>query len=413
LLAFSACTAAKEEEEPEVEPVVSVEVTPVARTSISMNVEAQGVIYPIQQASIVPKITAPVRVFRVEKGAKVREGQLLAELEGQDLASTVAENQAQLAQAEAAYQATSRVSVPQETQKAELDVRAAKDALDAQQKRYDSLQELFRQGAIAQKEVNDALVALTQARNQYEIAQRVLQDLQGVGRDQQLKVAAAQRDAAKARLETSQAQLGYARIVSPIAGVVTDRPLYAGETAASGAPLITVMDLSSVIARVHVPQQGASQIKVGMRGSLFVDDSDTPIIGKVTQVSPALDPSSTTVEVWIQAANPSSSLRAGMSVRVEIAVKIVTDALVIPESSIVMTESDETSVIVVAEGDQPRVQAVTVGIRDGGKAQITEGLKEGDRVVSAGAYELSKVEPDVLKKTKLQIQNSTEEHQEK
>jgi multidrug efflux pump subunit AcrA (membrane-fusion protein) len=412
---LSACTAAKEEEEPEVEPVVSVEVTPVARTSISMKISAEAVLYPIQQASIVPKITAPVRVFRVEKGAKVREGQVLAELESQDLASAVAENQAEVDQAEATYQTTARVSVPQEGQKAELDLRAAKETLDAQQKRYDSLQELYRQGAIAQKEVNDALVTLTQARNQYEIAQRVLQDLQGVGRDQALKVAAAQRDAAKARLQSSQTQLGYARIVSPISGVVTDRPLYAGETASSDKPLITVMDLSSVIARAHVPQESASEIKVGSPASLLVADEDKPLAGKVTQISPALDPSNTTVEVWVQAANPDMRLRAGTSARVEIVTKTIRDALVVPESSIVMDESGEKSVIVVEENDHPRQQTVSLGIHDAGNIQVTNGLKEGQRVVSGGAYDLSKLEPDVLKKTKLQIQRpkEQEEHQEK
>jgi len=93
----------------------------------------------------------------------------------------------------------------------------------------------------------------------------------------------------------------------------------------------------------------------------------------------------------------------------------VRDALTVPESSVVMEESGETSVIVVAEGDQPQLHSVTIGIRDKGKVQITEGLKEGDRVVSGGAYELSKLEPDVLKKTKLQIQQpkEKEEHEEK
>src|SRR4030095_10648377 len=128
--------------------------------------------------------------------------------------------------------------------------------------------------------------------------QRVFQDLQGFGKDQSLKAAAAQRDAARGHLQTSQVQLGYARIVSPLDGIVTDRPLYPGETAAAGSPLVTVMDLSSVIARAHVSQQDAAALKVGNPASLFPQDGD-PVRGKVTQISAALDPSNTTVEVWV------------------------------------------------------------------------------------------------------------------
>src|SRR5678815_4466358 len=110
------------------------------------------------------------------------------------------------------------------------------------QKLFDSRQSLYREGAIAQKEVNDAQVALTQFKAQYEAAVKHLETLQGVSREQSIKAAAAQRDAAKARLESAQAQFGYSRVVSPIDGVVTDRPLYAGEMPPSGGALITVMD---------------------------------------------------------------------------------------------------------------------------------------------------------------------------
>src|SRR4029077_798141 len=108
--------------------------------------------------------------------------------------------------------------------------RAAKDALDAQQSLYDNRVSLFREGAIAQRDVNDAQVALSQARTQYEIAKKKLEDLQGFARDQALKGAHAQLDQAQGRHDAAQAQLSYTRIVSPIDGVVTDRPGYAGET---------------------------------------------------------------------------------------------------------------------------------------------------------------------------------------
>ena len=401
---LSACSSKKEEEASEPEPVVSVEAAPVVTTSIQLKIAGEGVLYPVQQATLIPKITEPVRVFHVNKGSIVRAGQLLAELENQDLASSVAENQAALDQADATYQTTARSSVPQEVTKAQLEVRAAQAVVDAQQKRYDNLQNLYKEGAIAQKEVNDVQVALTQARNQLELAQRVLQDLQSVGRDQTLKGAAAQRDAARSRLQTALVQLSYSKIVSPIDGVVTDRPLFAGEIAASGSPLLTVMDLSSVIARIHLSQEDAAQVRSGQPANLYPPEGGAAVTGKVTQISPAVDPSNTTVEVWVQAANPGMKLRPGTSLHLEIIAKTEPSALVVPQAAIVTSNSGATSVMVVGEGDRPKKQSVTLGIKSGDKVQIVHGVTPGDRVVTTGSYELSKLDPEVLEKTKLQVE---------
>src|SRR5713226_2828850 len=231
-LLFFGCTAKKEEAKAGGdEHVVTVDVAPALSSPISQKVTAEALLYPLQQAAIVPKIAAPVKKFYVDRGAHVQAGQLLAELENGDLAGSLAENRASYDQAEANYQTVSKGTVPEEIQKAEVDVRTAKDVMDQQQKLFESRQALYKEGAISQKEVNDAQVAFTQARSQYEIAQKHLESVQNVSREQSVKGAAAQRDAAKARIESAQAQLSYSRITSPIAGVVTDRPIYAGEMA--------------------------------------------------------------------------------------------------------------------------------------------------------------------------------------
>jgi multidrug efflux pump subunit AcrA (membrane-fusion protein) len=390
-----------------------VDVAPVLSSPISQKVMADALLFPLQQAAIVPKISAPVRRFYVDRGARVRAGQLLAELENRDLAGAVAESQAASDQAEANYQTVSRATVPEEVQKAELDVTAAKDVLDAQQKVYDGRQALYKEGAISQKEVNDAQVALTQARNQYEIAVKHLESVRSVSRDQTLRVAAAQRDAAKARLESAQAQLSYSRITSPIDGVVTDRPLFAGETASSSTPIITVMDVSQVIARAHVAQDEASQLKIGGAATLVSADGGAPIAGKVTVISAALDPTNTTVEIWVQAANSGDRLKPGTSVRVNMIAKTVSNALIIPQAAVLTSPSGATSVMVVDSENKPHKKSVMLGIRNNGNVQVTEGLESGERVVTLGAFELSKLEENVLEKTKVQIQAPKEEEDEK
>jgi multidrug efflux pump subunit AcrA (membrane-fusion protein) len=405
-VSLAACGGAADEEE--APPVVTVDVAPVLNAAIQRTIRTQAVIYPLQQAAIVPKIVAPIKKVHVERGAHVRAGQLLLELENADLAAAAHENEAAYQAAQSAFETTSRTTVPEDVQKAELDVQAGKTALDAQQSVFDNRQQLFREGAIAQKDVNDAQVALSQARSNYEIARKRLEDLEGFGRDQTLKAAAAQREQAQGRRDTAQAQLSYSRIVSPIAGTVTVQPPYAGETPAAGTPIITVMDLSKVTARAHITPAEAAELTIGNDAGIIGLDG-APIPGKITQISPALDTGSTTVEVWVEASNDGERLKPGMSLRVELVARTVPAALVIPESALLTSNAGSTSVIVIDPENAPHKIPVSVGIRDAGKVQIVDGLASGQRVATSGAFELAKLEPDVLAKAKVQIQPPKEE----
>jgi len=410
LLATLLVVSCRGKSEPEAAPVVTVDVAPVLLSSIDRTIRADGVLYPRQQAAIVPKISAPVKKLYVQRGARVRAGQLLLELENQDLAGAARESRASYDLAEATYETTSKATVPQELQKAQLDARAAKAALDAQQSVYDSRQRLFTEGAIAQKDVNDALVALSQARTQYETAQKRLDDLQGFARDQEIKAAQAQREAAGGKNDAAQAQLAYSRITSPIDGVVTDLPLYPGEMAASGGPIVTVMDVSKVIARIHVSQADAAELKVGNAANL-IGPGGAPIPAKVTHVSAALDASNTTVEAWIEADNPSGTLRPGASIRVEVVARTASNALVIPAKAIMTSPSGSTFAIVIDSENKPHLRKIAVGIRDAGSAQVTDGLDSGQRVATTGAFELFKLEPEILSKTRVKIAPAKEEEE--
>ena len=402
-LLFIGCGKKEEAKAEEGERVVTVDVAPVLSSAISQRVTTEALLYPLQQAAIVPKISAPVKKFYVDRGAHVRAGQLLAELENSDLSGAVAESKASFDQAEANFQTVSKATVPEETEKSQIDVRTAKDVMDQAQRLFESRQALLKEGAISQKDVNDSQVAYVQARNAYELAQKHLESQQNVGREQAVKGAAAQRDAAKAHLEGAEAQFSYSRVTSPISGVVTDRPIYTGEMASNSAPMITIMDLSQIVARAHVSQEEASQLKVGQQASLVVPDGGAPLPGKVTVISPALDPVNTTVEVWIQAANTGDRLKPGTSIRVDVVTQNVPDALIIPENAVLTSASGNKSVMVIDSENKPHKKPVTLGVHDSGNIQVKEGLESGERVVTIGAYELAKLDEDVFAKTKVAI----------
>jgi HlyD family secretion protein len=383
-------------------PVVSVQAVRVTRSEIQLRIASDAVLYPLHEAAIVPKVSAPVLKFFVNRGDRVRAGQLLATLENRDLAAAVAENKGAFEQAQANYENTTASDLPEQIQKAELEVRSAKANLQASRQLYDSSKKLYEQGALARVQLNQAEVGLTQSQAQFQNAEQQLEKLQSVGKAAQSKAAQGQLAAAKGRYEGAQAQMGYSEVRSPIDGVVTDRPFYPGEMASSTSPLITVMNVSQVIARAHIPESQAQLLKVGDAADLAVPGAAASLRGKVTVVSPALDPNSTTVEVWVQAANPHGQLKPGSGIRLTIVAQAVKDALVIPSEALLTAQDGSTSVM-VAQGDKPERRPVKTGIREGDTVQITGGLRSGEQVVTAGAYELSQEDPDVFKETTLQI----------
>jgi HlyD family secretion protein len=380
-LLLSGCKA---QDAPEEAPTVTVQVGAAENQPIQLKVIADAILYPLDQAAIVPKVIAPIKKFYVVRGSRVKAGQLLAELENQDLAGALEKSQGGHQQAQATYD--------MQVQKVVQDAKLAKQTLESAQKLYDSRQKLYKEGAISAKDVEDANVALTQARNADELAQKQFD----------LKVAEAQMNAAKGDMASAAAQVSYTKIVSPIDGVVTDRPNYAGETPAAGAPLITVMDLSHVVARAHVAQLDAAHLKAGDEASISVPGLGPALKGRVTLVSPALDPNSTTVEVWVQTANPGGRLKPGVSAHVTMVGQTVPHAIVAPAAALLTATDGITSMIVLDTDNKPHKQKVAVGIRDGGDIQITDGLKGGERVVTVGAFELDKM--DDMSKVVIQVQ---------
>jgi len=381
---LSGCSGEKGDKE----PTVTVQIAPVEKTTLRHSITAEAILYPHQQAAIVPKISAPVQKFLVQRGSRVHQGELLAVLENRDLSAAAQDTGGAYKQAQAAYETTTGASLPEEMKKAEADAQQARLALDAQEKIYESRQQLFQEGALPRKELDQSTVEVTQARNQYAIARQHLDALMAITRQQELKAAQGQLESAEGKYHAAEAQLSYSEIRSPIDGVVTDRPLYPGEMAAAGTPLITVMDVSSVIAKAHIPQADAALLKVGDAGSMTVPGLPEPIEGKVTVVSPALDPNSTTVEVWLEAKNPKHRLRPGTSVQLSLTARTINDALVVPAAAVV-TVPEGTSVVLLAGADgKAHQRTVKLGIRQGDDVQIVEGVAAGDKVVSSGAYGL-------------------------
>ena len=370
-------------------PVVNVQATTVERGSVTPHIEADAVLSPVAQAAIEPKFTAPVKKFYVERGSKVRAGELLAVLENQDLQGAALDNRGIYTSAQATYQTTTKTQIPEAYQQAELNVAQTRATLNLDQSIFDSRKKLFAQGAIAGRQVDTAWATLVQARAAYDAAKKRLAGMKNVAREAALKSALGQLQSAKGKYVTAEANLDYSQIRSPIAGVVTARPLYAGETASAGSPLVTVMDTSFLRAKVHLAQAQAQTLRTGADASVQVPGLKDPVHGKVSLISPALDQGSTTLEVWVRIPNPKSTLKPGTPVHVTMSAPTVNNALIVPADALVQDQNGNESLMVIDSSGIAHQTAVTTGARDTNSVQILSGVSAGRQVVTTGAYALA------------------------
>ncbi|HVC46383.1 MAG TPA: efflux RND transporter periplasmic adaptor subunit [Terracidiphilus sp.] len=374
--------------EPTPTPEITVKAQHSQQGSISRHILSDAILTPRAQAAIEPRITAPVQRFYAQRGARVHAGQLLATLQNSDLTALLQDNKGAYLAAQASYETSTKAVVPEEMQKAELDLGQAKANLDLNRSIVKGRKTLFAQGAIPGRDLDTARAALVQAQAAYDTAQKHLQSLRNVSHKAALQVAQGQLASAQGKYKDAEAQLSFSQIRSPIDGYVTDRPLYAGETATAGTPLITVMDTSVLIAKTHVAQELAQQMKLGDAASVTVPGMDHPVPAKVSLISPALDPGSSTVEIWLRVDNRSGALKAGTPVRVSITAGTVPEAWKLPASAILTAQDGSKSVMVIGADGLAHRKPVKVGIQDDGEVQILSGLSPSDMVITSGAYGL-------------------------
>jgi multidrug efflux pump subunit AcrA (membrane-fusion protein) len=357
--------------------------------SIAEQITADATLAPLAQAAISPKITAPVKKFYVQRGSHVKGGQLLVALENSDLQAAALDNKGVYTAAQGAYATETRAQVPANLIRARTDLAQANANLKLNQSIVNERSQLFAQGAIAGRDLDTAKAALVQAQAAYDIAKQNLDAIEQVSGNAALQSAKGQLASAKGKYLGAEAQLSYTEIRSPISGVVTDRPLFAGETAAAGTPVITVMDTSALLAKLHISQMQAQQLSLGAPAAITIPGIANPVPAKVSLISPALDPGSTTVEIWLRLENPKGVFKVGTSVHTSMTGRTATNALLVPADAI-QTAQDNSSkfVMIIGSDGVAHKRAVTLGIQTSASVQVLNGISPSDMVITTGAYAL-------------------------
>jgi multidrug efflux pump subunit AcrA (membrane-fusion protein) len=355
---------------------------------LSAEISADAVLAPFAQAAIEPRISAPIKEELVQRGATVHKGELLMTLEDRDLRGAALDSRGSLNQAQAAFTAATLATIPEDVQKAQLDVAQAQANLDVANRTAEERKRLLKEGAIAGRDVDTAIAGAVQAQAAFDSATKHLANVEKTTHQTSIDSALGQLTSAQGKLENAEAQVSYAELRSPIDGVVTDRPLFPGETAPAGAPAITVMDTRSVLAKLHISQAAAQQLKLGRGAELKIPGVDDPQAATVALISPALDPGSTTVEVWLKLPNPNGRFKVGTPVHATINGATIQKVVQLPVAAILPADDGSMTVLIVGADGAAHKRAVQVGLRTTERVQILSGVTPSDMVVTEGGYGL-------------------------
>lgn len=388
LLALAACAGCKSVDDKAGAPVVTVKAVQPKIGPMAEEIAADAILAPLAQAAIAPRFSAPILHEYVQRGQHVKEGQLLITLEDRDLRGAATDSEGAVTSAQAAYTMAINASIPDDVKKAETDVEQAKAARDVTQRAADERKKLFHEGALSGRDADTAYAAAVQAQAALDVAERHLESVLATTQKTSKQAAQGQLASAQGKLMSTEAQVSYAQLRSPINGIVTDRPLFPGETAQAGATVITVMDTSSLLAKLHLSQASAQKLRIGDKAEVNVPGMGDPLEGIVSFVSPALDAGSTTAEVWVRLSNANGALKVGTPVRVTLSGATVKNAMQVPASAIVPASDGITAVVVVDADGATHKKVVKVGIRTTETVQILSGLAPADNVVTEGGYGL-------------------------
>lgn len=383
--AFTACKKAVDDTPP---ATVTVQAIHPQIAPISEAITADAILAPQAQAALAPKISAPIRRLYVQRGARVRAGQLLVTLEDRDLRGSALDSQGSLLQAQAAFSTATKATIPEDLRKAQLDVDQAKANLDVADRTARERRRLLAEGAIAGRDTDTSIAAAVQAQATYDLARQHLASIQQTTGRASTQAAQGQLTSAEGRFSSAEAQVSYANLRSPIDGVVTDRPLFAGETATAGSPIITVMNTSSLLAKLHLAQASAQKLTVGGEAQVSIPGAPEPRKATVSFISPALDPGSTTVEVWLKLSNTDGKLKVGTPVHAVITGDTIEKALQLPVAAVLPAADGSNAVMVVGSDGAAHKRAVKLGIRTPESVQIVDGISPFDTVITEGSYGL-------------------------
>jgi HlyD family secretion protein len=356
----------------------------VERGPMVRSVVATGKIEPITKVEIKSKANGIIERLAVDVDQPVEPGQILAELDKENLRARLREARANLEAARAAYAAAQAQSAKNDIEAEAPDVAFAKSA-------FDRATSLHEQKLVSQEALDQSKTLYDQALNR----QRAAASQAMIGRAK-VNEALAQVAQADAAVERADEELANATIKAPIRGTVLTRDVEVGSPVSSilnlganASLVMTVGDIHQVFVRGKVDEADIGLVRLGMTARITTESfKDKAFHGKVTQISPigVEKDNVTTFEVEVSIDNPGHELKANMTANAEIVLEEHADSLIVPEAA-VSYDGQKNATVEVADptADTGRRKVpVKLGIGNGTKTEVLEGLKQGDKVILPG-----------------------------
>ena len=375
-------------------PVRIVEVqSPMSAQSVGEQVilSATGYIIAAHKIEVASKVIGRVASIKVDKGDKVKTGQVLVTLENDEYRAQVAEQKGALQNLEARLAEQQNGSRPEEIEKARADVNEAKADLANAKLTFDRTKQLAGDGVMAKQSLDDAQATLDSQQAKVNSLQRTL-DLSVLGpRKEQIAQVQGQIDQAKGALDYAQTQLDNTVIRAPITGTILDRNVEKGEFVTTGfvgdkgakGYLVTMADLGYLQVELDISQNDFPKLGPRQKGIVTTDAyPDRKYQGFVEQVSPEADRAKATVQVKVRIENPDSYLRPDMNATVAFYNPGTTEQtgetkrlIVVPEGAV-----QDGNVFVVVNG-HARKRAVTTSGSSQKGLLIASGLIGGEELI--------------------------------
>jgi HlyD family secretion protein len=353
----------------------------VEKGDLAKSVVATGKIEPITKVEIKSKASGIVKKLYVDYGDKVKKGQILAELDKEEIQARVDQARAQLEGSSASLNGTRA-----DLERAKVDAEGPDVPL--LKRAYERSQGMAKDGVVSASALDDAEKNYEMALNKQNVAKAQLQVLQA-----KIGQAQGQLSQDRANLKQLEEQLGYTTIESPIDGIVLSRDVEIGDAVSSilvlgstATLVMTLGDTSEVYVKGKVDESDIGKVYLGQPARIKVESfKDKTFTGKVTKISPmgVEKDNVTTFEVRVSINNPEGVLKAMMTANAEIILEEHKNVLQIPEGSILYDKDKKASVEVPdPKGKEGKKKiAVNIGISNGAKTELLQGLKEGDQVV--------------------------------
>ena len=334
LLSFTACK--KKETKSGEEKVFNVQAKDIVKKPLRPFIESIGTLNPFEEVTISAEVEGVLRSVKVDEGSQVSKGMLLAAIDDSDYGLEVKRAEAALRQAEATLENT----------KLEF-------------KRKDAL---FKEELVTKQQYDDVVTRLS--------------------------LTEAEVERAKASLSLARLKLAKTKITSPLACVVKEKRVSAGDFVKNGTSLLVIIQSNPIKLRFTVPEKDVGRLKMNQEVILKVDGfPGSEFKGKVNIIFPNVEEKTRTLQVEALVPNNNGILKPGLFAKVILYTADERDTIVVPVTAL-LYEAEKVKVFII-EGDRAKEREVKLGSKYGELMEIIDGVKEGEKIVAIGQQNLS------------------------